>query len=208
MSDFEWDRDDPLGRCKRETRRANDALRDYWLMGPGRSLRTLCEVYSQRSVSEASAEAPPTKRARTLFHWSTYYAWQARIDHAKKILDDEIAQAELEARRAEVLGSGYALSFERVDSLKSLAELLCDELNEEDKRWLPDVKQIGAGEHAERVDIVRFNAQLIEQYRRTLDDIAAELGERVKGIDLTTGGKQIQVVSIEAVEPVKQMDDE
>ena len=28
------------------------------------------------------------------------------------------------------------------------------------------------------------------------------------GIDLTTGGKQIQVVSIEAVEPDKQMDDE
>lgn len=46
--------------------------------------------------------------------------------------------------------------------------------------WLKDVKQIGSGESAERVDIVRFNAAMFEQLRGTLDDIAKEVGGRVQ----------------------------
>lgn len=97
----------------------------------------------------------------------------------------ELARAELAQREAEVLANGYALYFERIDDLKELAKLLWDEINIEDRRWLPDVKQIGRGKDAERVDIVRFNSALIEQFRRTLDDIAAELGERIKGLELS-----------------------
>jgi hypothetical protein len=43
---------------------------------------------------------------------------------------------------------------------------------------VPDVKSIGSGEFAERVDLVRFNAALLEQFRGTLDDIAQEVGQR------------------------------
>jgi hypothetical protein len=174
-NDFTYDQNNPLDRCRGETRRANDALRDYWLLGPGRSQAKL-----QQSYSKATSEMPPTRHLRTIAGWSSKYQWQARIDDAKQILDDEIAKAEVDAYRERVLGSGYALYYKRVASLQGVADLLHQELHEKDKRWLPDVKQIGSGEDAERVDIVRFNAQLIEQFRRTLDDIAAELGERVK----------------------------
>jgi hypothetical protein len=96
----------------------------------------------------------------------------------------------VEARRIEILTSGYALKHERVRSLNKLAELLLDEANEEDKRWCPDVKSIGSGPGAERVDIVRFNGSLIEQARKTLDDIAAEMGERVAKHELSGSLRQ------------------
>lgn len=196
MSDDErpWDWQDPLARYIGETRRANDALRDYWLMGPGRSLRKLLDCYCRQIESETDTREPPTRRGATLFLWSSKYRWQARIDRAKEILDDEIAKLELEARVTEILGSGYALHHERVAGLKALADLLGQEMYEESKRWLPDVKQIGSGEQAERIDIVRFNAPLIEQFRRTLDDIAAELGQRIRGVDVTSAGKAVQIV--------------
>lgn len=196
MSEFTWNADHPLDRCRGETRRANDALRDYWLMGPGRSIEKLYEHYRQEHDRETTGKEPPTRCLRTLYGWSSKYQWQARIDRAKKILDDEIAHAELEARRSEVLGSGYALHFERIAHLNELAELLHRELNEEDKRWLPDVKQIGAGEMAERVDIVRFNAALIREYRGALADIAAELGERVKNLDIP-GGIDVRLFNLQ-----------
>lgn len=72
------------------------------------------------------------------------------------------------------------------------------------KVWLPDVKQIGGGEHAERVDIVRFNAALIEQYRGTLDDIAKEKGERKQKMEVTGkdgGAITHKITTIEVVRP-------
>lgn len=191
---FVWDRDDPLARCTGERRDANDALRDYWLMGPGRSVRGLLEQYRQQSAIDPPAEIPPTVRLRTLFAWSSRYRWQARVDRAKEIADDEIAELEREARKQAILNSGFALRYERLASLQRLAELLGGEIYKEDKRWLPDVKQIGAGDTAERVDIVRFNSALIEQFRRTIADIASEMGERVKGVELRgPNGGPVQV---------------
>lgn len=110
-------------------------------------------------------------------------SWAQRAQAWDDHLAAKLFQA-LEERKTEILNSGYALYFERIADLKELAELLRDELYTEDKRWLPDVRQIGSGEDAERVDIVRFNHALIEQYRRTLDDIAAEMGERIRGLEL------------------------
>jgi hypothetical protein len=72
------------------------------------------------------------------------------------------------------------------------------------KVWLPDVKQIGGGEHAERVDIVRFNAALIEQYRGTLDDLAKETGGRKQKMEVTgkDGGPVMhKITTIEVVRP-------
>lgn len=180
MTDLSWDRDNPLERMEAETRKAHTALRDYWLIGPGRSIRNLHRKYMQVTSLER-----PTRHLRTLLGWSSRYAWQARVDRAKQIVDDEIAALEREARREAILSSGFALRYERVSALQDLADLLQEEMLTEDKRWLLDVKQIGGGEYAERVDIVRFNAALIEQFRRTLADMAAEMGERVQRTELS-----------------------
>jgi hypothetical protein len=73
---------------------------------------------------------------------------------------------------------GLAVDHERVKALKELADTLLDELRQYDRRWVRDVKQIGSGDSAERVDIERFNASEVEQLRGLLDDIAKEKQER------------------------------
>jgi len=129
---------------------------------------------------QTTSQEPPTRTLRTIRGWSAKYAWQDRVDRAKEIADDEIAELEREVRREAILSSGFAQRYERVAALQDLAELLLSELLTEDKRWLPDVKQIGGGEYAERIDIVRFNSAIVEQFRKTLEDIAAEMGDRVQ----------------------------
>ena len=68
----------------------------------------------------------------------------------------------------------------RVEALKNLSLKLEAYLGDEGKVWLPDVKAIGTGPDAERVDLIQFNDALIREYRATFDDLANELGQRVK----------------------------
>lgn len=81
---------DPLERMPTETRRANQALHDYALMGPGRSLRKLIAVYHERIKGEKGASIP-TKQLNRLFEWSATHEWQSRIDE----FDRQVAEAEL-----------------------------------------------------------------------------------------------------------------
>lgn len=155
-----------------EGKKAYAAFCDYALLGAGRSLASLVKTYQSYTKP-----APPTKHLRTLKGWSSLYQWQNRVTAYDKAIQTELETAAAAARRA-VMESGLAKDYERVRELKTLAELLRGEVFDDDKRWLPDVKQIGSGAFAERVDIVRFNAALIEQYRGALNDIALEVGDR------------------------------
>lgn len=156
------------------------ACNDWLRLGPGRKLTTLAQRYM-----ETPENPPPTRSLQTLRTWSKKYVWQdraAEFDAAEERIKD--------ATRQRVLAEGLALDYERVTRLVRLAEDLEGQIYEElnglrARLWLPDVKQIGSGEFAERVDIVRFNAALIEQFRGTLDDIAKETGGRVKKSEIT-----------------------
>ncbi len=106
--------------------------------------------------------------------------------------------AAYQARADEILTSGLALQFARIEELKQIAELLRAEVLDEHKRWLPDAKQIGSGEFAERVDIVRFNAPLVQQLRETIADIAIEKGERTHGVKLS-GKVAVAQVSLDEI---------
>lgn len=165
-----------------ETLRAVQACNDYLRMGPGRSLRSLIEEYARDGQTR-----PPTRNRSTLTNWSARYHWQDRA-----AVYDARLEVEKNRRADEVMQSGLALAHERVTKLKDLAGKLEGYLQDENNVWLPDVKQIGGGKFAERVDIVRFNAALIEQYRNTLDDLAKETGGRRQSVDLTTGGQPIK----------------
>jgi len=158
-----------------ETNRARQAFEDYFNMGPGRSLESLLRRYQV-----ATEALPPTKRIATLKDWSRKHDWQNRVLQR----ETEIATAQFEAIKNKAIEAGYAYWPKRVKDLIALGELLLGEINTEDKRWLPDVKQIGSGYMAEKVEIVRFNSALIEQFRRTLDDIASEVGERAQKLEL------------------------
>jgi hypothetical protein len=87
-----------------------------------------------------------------------------------------------------ILTSGYALMHRRVEALDKLANLLQEEVFDENKRWLLDVKTVGFGEDAERVDLVQFNGDLIKEFRATFDDLAKELGQRVKKQEVALSG--------------------
>lgn len=154
----------------RETPRAKRAWADYLAMGPDRSLEALLKRYQNESK-------PLTTRLASLKKWSAQFGWQSRLQAIADAAAREAEEREAAYRR-EIMESGYALAHERIKALKGLAEVLHGELLQEDKRWLADVKQIGSGEGAERVDIERFNASEVEQFRGCLDDIAKELGER------------------------------
>lgn len=176
-------------RCEGESKKAITACNDWLRMGPGRSIPALIEKYRVLS-SENPQFHPPSLKKGTLATWSYKFEWQNRAS---------IYDAEWEARQNEererVFKQGLALDFERVKKLNRLADMLEAQIyeiaeygehaGEQHRLWLPDAKWIGAGDTGERVDIVRFNSGLLSEFRNTLNDIAAEVGGRIKKSELS-----------------------
>lgn len=99
---LEYDHDDPLamatlmfmGERRKEVRKSNQALRDYAMMGPGRTLERLWESYLSRGKIEANYVCP-AKNLAFLRTWSMAYAWQERVRLYDK-LQEAKRQAELD----------------------------------------------------------------------------------------------------------------
>lgn len=185
----------------KETPRAAQAWADYLALGPERSLEKLAAFYQTRT------KPVPVS---TLKLWSTHFDWQGRL---KDIAEREAKAAEEReaAYRRSIMEEGYGLAHERVKALKTLAGKLFDELTTEEaapanlwtanayddgqpvqtrnRLWVRDVKQIGSGEGAQRVDIERFNGTEVEQFRGLLDDIAKEVGDRKQRTHTELTGK-------------------
>lgn len=111
---FAWLRTDPLARVEPETLPANNALRDYANMGPGRSLTKLLDRY--RSVSDPC----PTKRRPTLVEWSTRFDWQGRVTAHDGRQQAALAAAALDqrmkaqAKRIQVLEAAQGVVTEKL----------------------------------------------------------------------------------------------
>jgi hypothetical protein len=181
------------------------ACNQFLRMGPGRSVRGLASAY--RKMAQNSA---PTQSYSTLRSWSEKFDWSARA-----VIFDADEDEERHARRMAEFRSGLAEDYERVSSLKRLGAFLEEQIYEqgqpraetlrfecqecgmtntvhsgEMKRpyhnvWVPDVKAVGSGELAEKVDVERFNPSLLSEFRSTLDDIAKEVGQRQKDSTLS-----------------------
>jgi hypothetical protein len=168
-------------RQKGESDKAVQACNDWLRIGSGRTLPKLLEKYTN-----SSQESPPTSSLGTLKQWSLKFNW---LDRAAEF--DATWEERKNAEREAVLNHGLALEYERVSKLYRLQEFLETQLFERGEDgdyhnvWLPDVKQIGSGEYAERVDLERFNASLLREYRETLNDIAQEVGGRTRKQELT-----------------------
>ncbi len=176
-------------RKENESDRAVQGCNDYLRMGAGRSLYKLLAKYAKTSKNQ-----PATESDATLKQWCAEFSWVERASE----YDAAIEERKNEAREKE-LSSGLALDFERVRKLKKLASMLGEQIYEESVEgtlsnvWLPDVKQIGSGEYAERVDLVRFNAPLISEFRAALDDLAKEVGGRKSKTELSGTVKTVGV---------------
>lgn len=175
-----------------ETDKAVIACNDYLRLGIGRSFSILLEKYAK-----LHKDTPPTASMDTLKVWSSKFEWVNRaIDY------DATWEQRKTLERQAVMDYGLALDYERVNKLKSLADFLEAQLYEQGETgiyhnlWMPDVKQIGNGDNAIRVDIERFNGALVQQYREVLDDLAQEVGGRKKLVDVTSEGKAIKGYAI------------
>jgi hypothetical protein len=82
-------------------------------------------------------------------------------------------------RRDGALNTGLALKEERVERLKQHADAL------EKIKWVPDEKGRLWNEAA---------------WRETLEDIAAEMGHRKQGVDITSNGESVGVLPIVALD--------
>lgn len=168
-------------RQNNESDAAVVACNDYLRMGVRRSLRKLLAIYQERRANGPGTESPPTTLFNTLATWSGKFSWSERASAY-----DAEWEAQKELERKAVLAEGLALDYERTTRLIRLADFLEQQIYEQGATgvyhnvWVPDVKSVGSGEFAERVDIERFNGALLEQYRGVLDDIAKEVGGRIK----------------------------
>lgn len=173
----------PWERQPKEPSQAFDRFQRYLYLGASRSVyHAYVQVRDerQRKRPAAAGRSGAPKSWRDL---AKRWRWQERAE-AWDTDQRRKRDALFAAQSDEILKSGFASRFARIAELNRLAELLQQEVWEADKRWLPDAKWIG-GDVGERVDIVRFNTSVIEQYRKTLDDIAIEMGERERGLKVS-----------------------
>jgi hypothetical protein len=179
-------------RQKSESDKAVIACNDFLRMGVGRSLAELANKYREMPQNTAATDS-----INTLQGWSKRFGWSERAAEYDRTWEDRKNR-----EREAVMNYGLALDYERVLKLYRLAGLLESQIYEKSEAgiyhniWMPDVKQIGSGQDAERVDLEKFNAPLLEQYRKTLDDIAAETGGRIKKQDITSGGKALPITIV------------
>ena len=90
------DTDDPLARIPGESRRANQALRDYAAMGVGRSLDALLTQYIDLAMT---GHRPLTKVRFTLHEWSRRNHWVARAAAHDADLQRQARLAQIDAVR-------------------------------------------------------------------------------------------------------------
>lgn len=118
---------------------------------------------------------------------------RSQVTYYRNSRDHKLEELQ-ESGEINALTSGLALKENRVATLQKLANRLLEDLfgeGEENRLWLTMVKGIGSHDNYERVEYQEFNRSEIEVLRGLLDDIASEVGERVKKTDVTSGGKAL-----------------
>lgn len=147
----------------------------YRLMWPVRKIATVF----QEEQSEKNREKPRTIPTGDWYEIAKQWRWEERAAAWDAYMDAEIDKT-IAAERKKVLRTGLALQHKRIELLAKKVQQLIDITNEESGIWIPDVKSVGMGKDAERVDLVQFNDAAFRELREYLTDIADEMGERVK----------------------------
>ena len=108
-----FDAENPLDRLPGESLRANQALRDYTLMGAGRSIRKLQARYKNHGGSV------PTRGLKTLLVWSSQHHWQARVAEWER-LQARAEEAEWIDRRRQVREDEWKLGSDLLGLARSI----------------------------------------------------------------------------------------
>lgn len=112
-----YDPESPLDRVTGESLKANTALRDYYNLGPGRSLKRLHKLYTERR--EAGEILPPLRSQMTINNFSIRWEWQARVA-AQTLIDAKAEKIALDQRRRELIEAEWNQS----RTLKNLSDTI------------------------------------------------------------------------------------
>lgn len=107
-----------------------------------------------------------------------------QVDHYRKTREVSIEEIK-EQGETSALTTGLALKENRVKMLQDLANLLVTDIFKDGLLWTENAKGLGSGPAFERYDYKEFNAAEVRELRGVLEDIASEVGERVKKQELT-----------------------
>jgi hypothetical protein len=133
-------------------------------------------------IAEGLQSDEINKRA-TLFE-PTFEVTRQQVDHYRKTRNIEIQKLRKDGEYT-ALNTGLAIREKRVELLQELAERMRDDLLVKKLLWTPQVKGIGSADNYERIDYEEFNSAEVQQLRGVLDDIAAEVNERVRRQEVT-----------------------
>lgn len=115
-----------------------------------------------------------------------YSVSRRQVAYYRKVSKSDLS-AMIKAGKEDAITEGLALRGERVRRLKQLAVLMEKDLFG-GFLWTEQVKGVGSGPLAEIVDYEEFNKAEVDAYRGVLDDIAKEVGGRIKKSELTGAG--------------------
>lgn len=197
-----WDIAEPLKRAQGETKRANQALRDYAALGVGRSIDKLHARY----IANESQIEPPTKSRHTLAGWSIRYDWQRRVAEYDRQEEEAFEQQRREWRRQLI-----EQDWEHGQRLRELSEKILaaapsfirrrekiEKLPDGGERRIitvaldanalarveklaSDLQRLAAGEPTANVKITDWRGEIADMLRRgeiSVDDLRGELDER------------------------------
>lgn len=151
----------------------------YRLLFPKRSVAA---VYALEQEPKEGGDGKQRKSEPSgyWYEMAQHWHWEARA-----LAYDAAQFAEEEQARKRILQSGWALDHHRIQTLVEVVQMLRQMMQDPAQVWLADVKAIGSGPGAERVDLVQFNAELFRELREYLTDIAEETGGRVRRQETT-----------------------
>lgn len=167
-----WDRTDPLAQARGESKRANQALRDYAAMGSERSLRKLHEHYIQQTSNKRpTGFRPPTTSFATLSTWSLKLDWIARTERfdALAALDAEAAWRKRREEEREEEWQAARTLFRRARAMLDFP--LAVEVEEEDGTKIERPTNWRMADAAKFIDLAAKLARLAARMR---DDDPAE----------------------------------
>lgn len=152
----------------------------FRLMEP---VRSIAAVF-QEEDTEKNREKQRNKPNGIWYEIAKQWRWEERAAAWDALVDEEIEKT-IQAEKKHVLRKNFALMHKRVQELDRLVKKLIDYTDNEERVWVPDVKAIGNGPDAERVDLVNFNAPLFMSIDKYFKSIAEEVGGRVKKSETT-----------------------
>lgn len=159
-----FDLSNPLEQIPGESDEANTALREYAMLGPGRSLRVLYQRYRERAQSSTDP-LPPTKSIATIKTWSANYGWVARVKAWKSVKDKQ-DEVDWDKRRA----ASRERAWEDAEKLHELFQ----QILELGPSFLK--RRVTPGEPT----IVDESGKVIKQGKPTLITVALGIGEGVQ----------------------------